>query len=63
MSESTMSCFFKAHMGITFSTHLGNMHLNEAETLLTSSVLSLKDISAIIGYTTSTTFYKAFRRK
>ena len=63
MSESTMSRFFKAHMGVTFSTYLENMRLNEAETLLTSTDLSVKDISAMIGYTTPTTFYKAFRRK
>lgn len=63
MSESTMSRFFKAHMGVTFSTYLENMRLTEAETLLTSTDLSVKDISAMIGYTTPTTFYKAFRRK
>lgn len=63
MSESTMSRFFKAHMGVTFSTYLENMRLTEAETLLTSTDLSVKDISTMIGYTTPTTFYKAFRRK
>lgn len=63
MSESTMSRFFKAHMGVTFSTHLENMRLNEAETLLTSTELPVKDIVAMIGYTNTTTFYKAFRRK
>lgn len=63
MSESTMSRFFKAHMNTTFSSYLENIRLSEAETLLTSSTLPVKDIAFVVGYTTTTTFYKAFRRK
>ena len=63
MSESSMSRFFKAHMGTTFSAYLENIRLSEAEILLSSSMLPVKDISSMVGYTTTTTFYKAFRRK
>lgn len=63
MSESTMSRFFKAHMGENFSSYLEKIRLSEAETLLSSSQLPVKDIATMVGYTTPATFYKAFRRK
>lgn len=63
MSESSMSRFFKTHMGVTFSAYVENLRLTEAETLLSTSALSVKDVSILVGYTTTTTFYKAFRRK
>jgi len=63
MSESTMSRFFKAHMGENFSSYLENIRLSEAETLLSSSQMPVKDIASMVGYTTPATFYKAFRRK
>ena len=63
MSESTLSRFFKARMGVTFSTYLESLRLTEAETLLASTELPVKDIVAMIGYTSTTTFHQAFRRK
>ena len=63
MSESSMSRFFKAHMGENFSSYLEKIRLSEAETLLSSSQLPVKDIASMVGYTTPATFYKAFRRK
>ncbi|MBQ3080497.1 MAG: helix-turn-helix domain-containing protein [Clostridia bacterium] len=63
MSESMMSRFFKAHMGVTYSAYLENIRLTEAETLLSSSTLPVKDVAEMVGYANTTTFYKAFRRK
>lgn len=63
LSESYLSLCFKNEAGINFSSYLENLRLSRAEKMLFETDMPIKKIARCVGYSTSNTFYKAFKRK
>lgn len=62
LSESYFSQFFKEQTGENFSAYLENKRIKHACELLDTTDKSVNDISVRVGYNSSDTFRKAFRR-
>jgi len=63
LSETYLSAHFKEYTGETFYSYLQNIRIDRAIELLTSSQLSIYEISESVGYSSYNTFSKAFKRK
>ncbi len=63
LSDKYISFFFKEKTGCNFSEYVENLRLNKAIELMRDTNLTINEIRERVGYTTSNTFYKAFRRK
>jgi len=63
LSETYLSAHFKEYTGETFYSFLQNIRIDKAIDLLTSSQLSIHEISVNVGYSSYNTFSKAFKRK
>lgn len=62
LSESYFSTFFKEVMGKAFSSYLENMRLEKSKELISEGKYDLEQISRMVGYNSSATFRRAFKR-
>lgn len=62
LSEVYLSLFFKEQTGVNFSDYLENIRLEKAKELLCGTNLTVNEISLKVGYNTSNTFSRAFKR-
>lgn len=62
-SSVYISQFFKDHMGENFSTYLERLRISKASQLLVDSKLTINDIADEVGYYSSHTFRRAFKRE
>ena len=62
LSESYFSIFFKEIMGKSFSSYLENLRLEKARGLISEGRYDLEQISGMVGYSSSATFRRAFKR-
>lgn len=62
MNEYYISSIFKQSTGINFSTYVDQVRIQKAQELLRESSLKTKEISEMVGYTSSNSFCRAFKR-
>lgn len=62
ISKVYLSQFFKEQTGINFSDYLENLRMNQAKHLLKHTSLSVQEIADRVGYSSSNTFGRAFKR-
>lgn len=62
LSTGYLSRYFKDHGGLSVSDYIEEKRINRAVELLRNYDLTINDISAAVGYASTNTFYKAFRR-
>lgn len=62
ISKVYLSQFFKEQTGINFSDYLETLRMDRAKTLLETTDLSINEISGTVGYSSSNTFCRAFKR-
>ena len=62
MSESYLSYTFKQQHGIKLSVYIENLRIQSAKELLTQTSLTINQISEKIGYLSSNSFCRAFKR-
>ncbi len=62
LSEKYISRLIKKHTGANYSTHIEALRMEHARQLLTTSRLTVEEITAAVGYEHANTFYKAFKR-
>jgi YesN/AraC family two-component response regulator len=62
VSEVYLSQFFKEQMGETFTAYLERNRMEKALQLLNETEIPVKDIAAMVGYSSSNTFGRAFKR-
>ncbi|WP_240414630.1 helix-turn-helix domain-containing protein [Paenibacillus periandrae] len=62
ISKVYLSQFFKEQTGINFSDYLESVRMDHAKALLLESRLTINDIAASVGYSSSNTFCRAFKR-
>lgn len=58
-----VSNLLKKETGRTFSNILRELRMTRATTLLQGTTLSIEEIAAMLGYTSSSNFYKAFKEE
>jgi two-component system response regulator YesN len=62
ISEVYLSYFIKEQTGITFSEYLEKLRMDQAKQLLLDDRYSVKDVAEKVGYNSSNTFCRAFKR-
>lgn len=62
VSEVYLSQFFKEQTGETFTTYLERKRMERALELLNGTDIAIKDIARMVGYGSSNTFGRAFKR-
>jgi two-component system response regulator YesN len=62
VSEVYLSYFIKEQTGITFSEYLEKLRMDQAKQLLLNDRYSVKDVAEKVGYNSSNTFCRAFKR-
>ena len=62
LSESYFSTFFKDIFGTTFSSYLEKIRLEKAKVLIVENKMDLEKIASSVGYSSSATFRRAFKR-
>lgn len=62
ISEVYLSQFFKEQMGMNFSDYVEKKRLDHAVRLLVASGEAIAEIASSVGYNSSNTFFKAFKR-
>lgn len=62
VSPKYLSRLFKDEMGIGFSEYLTQVRLEEAEKLLSSSMLNVREIAAQVGYLDEKYFSRIFKK-
>jgi YesN/AraC family two-component response regulator len=62
ISKGYLSQFFKEQTGINFSDYLENVRMNRAKQFLVQSDMSVNEIAVQVGYSSSNTFCRAFKR-
>ncbi|WP_282936476.1 helix-turn-helix domain-containing protein [Paenibacillus sp. RC67] len=62
ISKVYLSQFFKEQTGINFSDYLESLRMEQAKVLLQSSGKTVNEISEYVGYSSSNTFCRAFKR-
>lgn len=63
LSRSRFGHLFKEQMGCSFKAMLKEIRLTKAERLLGDRRLSVKEIAALVGYSSSLTFIREFRNR
>lgn len=61
MSTQYLSSHFHKKTGKTLSSHINEMKINEAMSLLKTDQLSLAEISAALSYSSQNYFHKVFQ--
>jgi AraC-like DNA-binding protein len=62
LSEVYLSQFFKQEVGENFSTYVANVRLGQAQQLLADTDLPIDQVAQEVGYASTDTFRRAFRR-
>ena len=62
MSETAIYQFFRDHMACTFADMLEHKRIQEACKLLVRKEYQIKEIAAMAGYSSDTSFRRAFKR-
>lgn len=62
LSQSYFSTFFKEVMGKSFISFLENMRLEKAKELMSEGDSDLETVARAVGYASSATFRRAFKR-
>ncbi len=62
ISQSYLSSLFKQTQGINFSTYIENIRIDKAKELLKTTDLSITRISEMVGYGSTNSFCRAFKR-
>ena len=62
LSKSSLSKYFKANAGVTFSTYIEKLRLSHAKKMILEGKLSIVEIAEEVGYHNITTFYNVFRK-
>jgi AraC-like DNA-binding protein len=62
LNEKYLSRFFRDQTGETFSSHLEKIRMDRAASLLLTTDATIDVIAGSVGYTSTNTFHKAFRR-
>ena len=63
LSSSRVGHLFRLHVGIDLESYLRNARLQRAAELLQQTELSIKEISAKVGYSHASSFDRGFRSK
>ena len=63
MSSSNLAYYFRKELGTTFQEYVRRRRLEEARTLLGNAALSIKQITALVGFRDPSHFIKAFREQ
>ena len=63
ISETYISLLFKKHTNENISAYIENLRMSKARELLQNPKLSIQDITELIGYNSTNTFNKAFKKK
>ncbi len=63
MTETYLSLLFKEEVGESFTSYLEGVRLEEACKLLKKVSISIDEISSTVGYSSSHSFRRAFKRK
>ena len=61
MSDKNLSNFYKEQSGNNLSAHIEQLRINQAIELLRQGV-SVEKTAILVGYNSSNTFYRAFKR-
>lgn len=62
MSESYFSQYFKKYVDQTFSKYLETLRINKACELIKQTDITIEEISETVGYTSSLSFRRAFKK-
>lgn len=62
ISKGYLSQFFKEQTGVNFSDYLEDLRMTEAKKLLVATGLPVYEIAVRVGYSSSNTFCRAFKR-
>ena len=62
ISEMYLSQFFKEQTGVNFSSYVEELRMERARQLLGATKLSVNEIALAVGYNSSNTFCRAFKR-
>lgn len=62
LSDIYISNFLKEQCGITFSEYLSDLRMNKARELLANTDLNITNITLEVGYNSSNSFCRAFKR-
>ncbi|WP_186445714.1 helix-turn-helix domain-containing protein [Paenibacillus cremeus] len=62
ISKGYLSQFFKEQTGVNFSDYLEDLRMKQAKALLTHTDLPVYEIAVQVGYSSSNTFCRAFKR-
>ena len=62
LSENYFSIFFKETMGKSFSSYLEKLRLEKAKKLIAEGKWDMETIAQMVGYGSSATFRRAFKR-
>lgn len=62
MSSSYFSTYFKKHLYVTFSKYLEGLRIEKACELIRNSDLNIEAIATEVGYTSSLSFRRAFKK-
>lgn len=62
LSEGYLSKFIKDNMGISLSSYIEEVRMNEAQRLLNESTCNINEIAAMVGYQSAHAFRRAFKR-
>lgn len=61
LSPNHFSRIFKRHTGVTFVEYLNLYRVNQAQTLLESSNISVSEMALLLGFGSVSQFYRAFK--
>lgn len=61
-SRSTVSHTFKANNGLSISTYINKLRLDDAKALLRNTRLNISDISSLVGFSDANYFSNVFKR-
>lgn len=62
ISETYLSNLFRQILGINFSVYVEKIRMEKAKELLVMTDMTVSDISSCVGYCSSNSFCRAFRR-
>ena len=63
MNATSLSLYFSQQLGMRFPEYVTALRLDEAEILLLNSDIKVIDVSELVGFQTSSSFYLAFNAR
>ena len=63
MNATSLSLYFSQQLGMRFPEYVTALRLDEAEILLLNSDIKVIDVSELVGFQTSSSFYLAFNTR